>query len=429
MADVRHEKDVVVIGAGVAGLTAARALSQAGLTVDLLEARDRIGGRIFTQHDSTPIELGAEFIHGRPEATFEIVRSGGINVIESRGNLWTAIAGKLEQASGWDSGGSDAIWRALDQWEGEDQTFDQFAAERFPGEQWALARRMAARYLEGFDAARTDRVSMQWFVKTEAAQEEIEGEHNYRAASYDAVPQQIAAGFALNNVTVHLNSIVSEIRWERGQVEVITHTLDGTSQHSFTASRVIVTLPLGVLKNGIHFSPALPEKQAAMQQIEMGGVVKPVLRFHERFWNETMGFLFCDDEWIPTWWTQYPIDTPTLTGWVGGPRAERLSKHGKDFVIDCALNALSRIFSIPRERLDGLLEVSYLHDWQADPFARGAYTYVAVGGIDAPKTLGQPVENTLFFAGEATDTLGYTGTVHGAIISGQRAAEELLKTR
>jgi monoamine oxidase len=420
--------DIIVIGAGVAGLATTRVLSQAGLTVDLLEARDRIGGRIYTQHNSIPVELGAEFIHGRPEATFELVRSGGIDVAEMHGNLWVSMGRSLEQASGWGFG-DDAIWRALDHWDGDDRTFDQFAAERFPGDEWAEARQMAARYLEGFDAARPDRVSMQWFVKTEAAQAEIDGAHNYRVPiGYDAVPEQIATGFPLNRVALHLNTIVDEIRWSKGLVEVMTHATDSTANPAFTAERTVVTLPLGVLKNGIRFSPNLPDKQAAMQQIEMGAVIKPVLHFRERFWHETMGFLFSDDEWTPTWWTQYPNEVPLLTGWVGGPRAERLSQKGKDFVTDRALDALARIFSMERERLESLLEASYVHDWQADPFSRGAYTYVTVGGIDAPGRLAQPVEDTLFFAGEATDTLGYTGTVHGAIISGQRAAEEVSKS-
>jgi len=420
--------DTIVIGAGVAGLATARALSQAGLTVDLLEARDRIGGRIYTQHDGVPIELGAEFIHGKPDATFEIVRSGGIKVIDMRGNPWTSLNGKLERISSWGDS-ADAIWQALETWEGDDQTFDQFVAERFPGEQWAEARWMAARYLEGYDAVHTDRVSMQWFVKTEAAQSEISGLHNHRVPSgYDAVPKQLMASFAPDCVSLHLNTIVDEIRWQRGQVEVFTHAPDGTP-HTFTASRVVVTVPLGLLKNGVRFSPELPEKQAAMQQIEMGAVIKPVLHFRERFWHETMGFLFSDDEWIPTWWTQYPNEIPVLTGWVGGPRAERLSNQGKAFVIDRVLDALSGIFGLSRQRLDELLIASYVHDWQADPYARGAYSYVTVGGIDAPAVLAQPVEDTLFFGGEATDTLGYTGTVHGAIITGQRAAEALLKTR
>jgi monoamine oxidase len=355
------------------------------------------------------------------------VRSGNIQVTASRGNLWLSMGGTLEKASGWDTG-DDAIWQALERWAGEDQTFDQFAAEHFPGDEWAEARQMVARYLEGFDAAHPDRVSMQWFVKTEAALAEIDSEHSYRVrAGYDVVSQQIAAEFAPNCVTMHLNTIVEEIRWKRRQVEVFAHSPDGISKAPFTASGAIITLPLGVLKNGVRFSPELTEKQAAMSQIEMGAVIKLVLRFRERFWDETTGFLFSDDEWIPTWWTQYPNEVPVLNGWAGGPRAERLSGKGKDFVLDRALAALTRIFGLARERLNRLLEASYLHDWQSDPFAHGAYTYVTVGGIDAPEKLGSPVEDTLFYAGEATDTLGYTGTVHGAIITGMRAAEEVLK--
>jgi monoamine oxidase len=416
--------DVIVIGAGVAGLTAARVLSQEGLTVALLEARDRLGGRIFTHHDTTPVELGAEFIHGKPEVTFEIVRAGGIKAIEMRGNLWLARDGELSPASGWDSG-DDELWSALSEWHGDDQTFDQFINQRFPDKEHAEIRQTAAGYIEGYEAARTDRVSMAWFVKTEAAQAAINGDHNFRISTgYDSVSQQMAAQFASGCVSIHLNTTVSEIRWKPKHVEVIAHSPGEAT--TFTASRAVITLPLGVLKNGFRFSPHLPEKQVAMEQIEMGAVIKPVLRFRERFWDKTMGFLFSDDEWIPTWWTQYPNDVPLLTGWVGGPRAERLSHQGKAFVIDRALDALSHIFSMTRPQLEGLLEASYMHDWQADPFSRGAYSYVAVGGIDAPEKLAQPVEDTLYFAGEATDTLGYTGTVHGAIITGQRAAEAIL---
>jgi monoamine oxidase len=421
--------DVIVVGAGVAGLTAARILSQAGLSVDLLEARDRIGGRIFTDHSLTPVELGAEFIHGTPEATFDVLLEGSLQATEMRGDLWYSQDGRLTKATSWSSG-EDAIWEALNEWDGDDLTFDQFAAERFPGDRWAEARRRAARYLEGFDAAHTDRVSLKWFIKTEAAQGAIGGERNFRlTVGYDAVPQQIAAGFAAGKVATHLNTVVSEVHWRHGSVEVQAHHIGSDERLSFSAPRLVCTLPIGVLKQDIRFSPPLTQKQAALASIEAGAVIKPVLRFRERFWNERMGFLFSDDEWLPTWWTQYPADSTVLTGWCGGPRAERLSHRGTDFVIDRALEALSRIFGRQRAELESQLEAAYVHDWQADPFARGAYSYVLVDGIDAPGALAQTVENTLFFAGEATDTLGYTGTVHGAIITGQRAAHEVLKMK
>lgn len=420
--------DVIVVGAGVAGLTAARMLSRSGLSVDLIEARNRIGGRILTDHSITPVELGAEFIHGKPDATFDILGKGSIKATEMSGELWYSREGKLTRAGGWNSG-EDAIWNALKGWEGDDLTFDQFTAQHFPGEEWAQARRMAARYVEGYDAARSDRVSLKWFLKTEAAQDAIEGGRSFRlAVGYDAVPQQIAADFAPGKVVLHLNTVISEIHWQRGSVKVIARHSENDEPLSFAAPRLVITLPLGVLKQDIRFSPELPEKRAALASIEMGAVIKPVLRFRERFWNERMGFLFGDDEWIPTWWTQYPAQSTLLTGWCGGPRAERLSYRGRDFVIERALEALARMFDRSQAQLKSQLEAAYVHDWQADPFARGAYSYVLVGGIDAPAQLAQPVDDTLFFAGEATDTLGYTGTVHGAIMTGQRAADEVLKT-
>jgi monoamine oxidase len=104
-----------------------------------------------------------------------------------------------------------------------------------------------------------------------------------------------------------------------------------------------------------------------------------------------------------------------------------LALRGEEFVVGRALDSLSRMFGLERERLADLLAAWYTRDWQADPFARGAYSYIPVGGLDAPRLLARPIEDTLFFAGEATDLEGQNGTVHGAMASGQRAAIEILR--
>ncbi|HEV2459069.1 MAG TPA: FAD-dependent oxidoreductase, partial [Ktedonobacterales bacterium] len=157
-------------------------------------------------------------------------------------------------------------------------------------------------------------------------------------------------------------------------------------------------------------------------------------RFREPFWDPDhvkasplptlprLSFLFSDDAVVPTWWTSYPLRTPMLTAWVGGPRAERLAAKPADAIADQAVAALARVLGVDRRELESQLEGWYVHDWSVDPYARGAYSWVRAGGIDAPGRLAAPVEDTLFFAGEATDESGNTGTVHAALAEGTRAA-------
>jgi monoamine oxidase len=190
-----------------------------------------------------------------------------------------------------------------------------------------------------------------------------------------------------------------------------------------------------------------------MQKLEMGKVVRIVLRFRRRFWDEIspqshfsriqssqsqssksqssqtladMSFLFSSDEWFPTWWTTMPDKLPIITGWAPFDCAERLSGKSRSFVIDRALQTLGTLLNVKATELAAMLDGAYFHDWQSDPYSLGAYSYGAVGSDGAQQALGSPVENTLFFAGEATDVTGHNGTVHGAIASGHRAAQDIL---
>ena len=187
--------------------------------------------------------------------------------------------------------------------------------------------------------------------------------------------------------------------------------------------------------------PALSEKESSANKLAMGQVVRIILRFRERFWEglrlptkggaadnlEDLAFLHAPDELIPTWWTQLPVRVPLLVGWVGGPGVEKLSFDAGPSLLDKSVHALSNIFAIPRREIEELFEGSYTHDWQRDPFSQGAYSYVPVGGLGAESELAKPVANTLFFAGEATNAEGHSGTVHGAIATGLRAAREIIK--
>ena len=139
-----------------------------------------------------------------------------------------------------------------------------------------------------------------------------------------------------------------------------------------------------------------------------------------------MSFLFSQDEWFPTWWTTLPRKSPLLTGWAAGARAQKLAGQANDFIVEQALAALTRLLKVGRTELQSLLASAHTHDWESDPWSRGAYSYVTVGGDGAEAALAAPLEGTLFFAGEAADFSGHNGTVHGAIASGRRAAQGVL---
>lgn len=445
-----QDPDVIVIGAGAAGITAAVALSAAAVKVTILEARDRIGGRIFTVHDSSckaPVELGAEFIHGRPPQIWELLKSHRIRISEVKGDTWCSTNGKLAPCDFFSE--VDKILEKMDDRK-PDQSFENFL-KGYRGKSgndrhWEEAKKWATGYVSGFNAADPALVGVHWLVKEMRAEEKIEAdrifhsEHGY-ADLLGIFEKQLAAG----SVKVQKNTVVKSIQWRRGNATITARRPSGNS--SLSAPRVLITVPLGVLqasskeKGAIRFTPKLPEKKEnAIRNIAMGKVIRVTLRFRERFWNDLpkgrkkvsksmagLSFLLSHDEWFPTWWT-VSRGLPLLVGWAPFRCAERLSGKSESFVTEHAIEALHRLTGLPAGELEGLLEHVYCHDWQADPFSRGAYSYGKVGGDGAELALGKPVENTLFFAGEATDTTGNTGTVHAAMASGNRAAREIMES-
>lgn len=444
----KTDADVVIIGAGAAGLAAARELSQAGLRLAILEARGRIGGRICTLRDSSlrlPLELGAEFIHGKPEEVWQIVRAAALTVTEVTDNFWYAHDGVIERRNDFDSN-LEAVFKLMSRHESADQSFREFLEERGAGELTEQQKQEAISYVEGFHAARTEKISLKSLVRAEQTEQAIEGDKQFRILNgYDSAMDWLRAGLDPQRVTLHLNTVVKAVRWRKGNVEIISASGEGHPREPFTARCAVITLPLGVLKGspdrkgGIRFTPELRDKQAAIGQLEVGQVVKIIMRFREPFWENDeltgrtgeaslskLGFVVSRDEWVPTWWSARPVGAPILTGWAGGPAAERLSLASEKSVVDHALDSLARLLAIDRRKIEALLEGFHTHDWQADPFSQGAYSYVGVGGLDAPRRLARPVEDTLYFAGEATYAEGESGTVHGAIASGRRAAREVL---
>jgi monoamine oxidase len=451
-----EDRKVIIIGAGAAGLAAAVRLVSAGISVTILEARDRIGGRIFMHRDPSfpfPIALGAEFIHGLPPEIWEPLQSRKVAIQEVAGVPWCFDNGTLSTCSFFSE--VDDILKKMDA-KSIDESFLQFLARCFPpakdNPKLSEAKARATAYVRGFNAADPDRVGVHWLVAGMQAEEKIDGdrafhsEHGYEDLLTIFREQMKDAG-----VEISLDTIVDSIEWSSGRVAITTHKNESHKNSgalNLSASRVLITLPLGVLQasvnsadeaGAVRFTPALPaNKRNAMQKLVMGKVIRIVLRFRRRFWDEIsppahspttladMNFLFSEDEYFPTWWTTMPDKLPIITGWAPFDCAERLSGKSRSFVIDRALHTLGTLLHVKTLELAELLEAAYFHDWQSDPYSLGAYSYGAVGSDGAQQALASPIENTLFFAGEATDVTGHNGTVHGAIASGHRAAQDIL---
>ena len=446
---------IVVVGAGAAGLTAARTLARAGRRVLLLEARARIGGRLLTQAHApgaapsrSPIELGAEFVHGRPAALWSLIEEARLATYELGGAQVACASGSLDRPTEPPAHAYQVLEDMI-AWHGEhaadaDRSFTEYLEARgLSGEE----TRPAVSYVEGFNAADARRISLAALVAQQRAEDAVEGDRLFRIASgYSSLAAHLAATFCRAGGELRLSHPVERIRWRRRSVTIEARDPAGRPAE-LTAERLVLTVPLGVLKSGaIAFDPTPSVLLGEAARLEMGQVERVVLEWRRPVWKDpallaahpalagalaTLGFLFTPTEAPATWWTPYPDPTPLLTGWAGGPRADalgaRLAADGRpDARRRHCLAALTRVLGPAAAPLEPALIACHHHDWRADPFARGAYSYVPVGALAVPARLATPLEDTLYLAGEHTHTAAQWGTVHAAIESGARAAAQIL---
>jgi monoamine oxidase len=430
--------DVIVIGAGVAGLAAASHLAAAGREVLLLEGRDRVGGRIWTRREAgvpVPIELGAEFIHGSAALTRSLLAQAGSPVVDSAGSHLTLEEGEPQAREPfWPN--IEAVMRDSTVLAERDMSFDDFLDQQPPGSLSPEERQRARMMAEGFDAADTARASAR-AIAAEWTGDTLGAATSRPRDGYEALLAALVAPRHGDRPRLRLNSPVCEVRWARHAVEVSGEFLGAP----FTArsARAVIALPLGVLQSpppaagAVRFTPGIDAKRAALAGLASGPVVKILLRFASAFWEELhdgryrdVSFFHVPGAQIPTFWTCAPARAPLLVAWAGGPRAQAVSAGATPQLLAAtATQSLQRLFGRHVD-VRGHLEGYYYHDWQHDPFARGAYSYVLLGGSEARAHLARPLDDTLFFAGEATDTHGEGGTVTGALQSGRRAALEVL---
>ena len=434
--------DAVVLGAGAAGLAAARVLSQAGCSAIVLEARDRVGGRIYTREDAglpVPIDLGGEFIHGATEISFALLRSAGTVAVDTGGDSYALEDGELRDRGDPFAAVQRVMKRARDL--PEDVSIEEFL-RGLPDDldDVERVRRNVRMMVEGFDAADPRRASTRALAEEWGGGENGQTSEQFRpVGGYGPLLRALLGALDPARVHVRLATAVHAVRriaasdGEPDRVVVEATTCTGEAL-SVRARAAIVTLPVGVLQaNDVRFEPELPQRtRAALERIVMGPVIKLALRFRTRFWERVHAgryrdgaFFYNGDGGFPVFWTLLPMRTPLLIAWAGGPRAAALSGRDEPQLVRQALNDLAVLFGDEADP-HGELEAAYAHDWDRDPYARGAYSYVSVGAGDPRGDLAAPVDGVLFFAGEATSPIAEAGTVAGALQTGERAAREVL---
>jgi monoamine oxidase len=425
------DPEVVIVGAGAAGLAAARELALAEIPTLVLEARPRLFGRVRTVHDQAwpaPVETGAEFVHDEAPLTSALARRAAA-ALETVPDRHVILGPETTRSFGDPDERLQALLAPLRHSRG-DRSLASVLAEQPANADAELVRF----FVEGYHAAQVDRISARSLLQDDDPEANEAPTQRRPLAGYDAVLRGLVAALPKDLIAIRTDVAVTRIAWRPGHV-----TLESDSE-IVEAPACIVTAPLGVLKaRTLPIEPWPDGWDGALACLEVGAVQKVTLLLQEAFWTaaalwpasgrRTMpNFWHAPAEAFPTWWTTAPRGLPILTGWAGGPKAHSLAAQNATAIVDRAITSLAHMFELPRRRLESMVRGWHWHDWMSDPYSRGAYTYVGVNGLAAQEHLARPVDSTLALAGEALNRESI-GTVEGAFASGRQAAHHILHAR
>jgi monoamine oxidase len=415
---------IIVIGAGAAGLMAARELGRAGKRVTILEARDRCGGRI----DPLPMadfgyraEGGAEFVHGEAPVTRAVLREAGLSLVPLQGTRWTAREGTLSRDDAHNPH-AGRLHRVLAELKA-DLPIAEFLTQNFSGPEYGQLRHSILRMVEGYDAADPARASTfalrdEWMNGERGPQTRIVG-------GYGALIDFLAAECVGHGVRIHFGAAVSAIEPAGKAAAVVCANGD---RHIGDVTILTVALPL---LQDIELPSAARQAAAAAGDIGFGNVIKILLRFKDRCWARITGNKLTDlsflvsDQTVPVWWTQHPSAHAVLTGWFAGPRTEGLASLDEKAIVKLGTNSLAAIFGLSLPQLQQEVVAARAINWGNDPFARGAYSYATVKTRAAQSTLAA-ADGAVLFSGEALYRGHDMGTVEAALASGLETARTLL---
>ena len=418
--------DIIVIGAGAAGLLAARELGKAGKKVLVLEARNRIGGRILPLDENEfgyAAQGGAEWVHGVAPVTKALIKEAGLTLVPEDGEIWTVRGGELTQVTSFITT-NEKLKEKLTELK-EDISMHDFLERNFPGQEHAKLKNSIYQMIQGYDAADPRLISActlrdEWLGRPEM--------------TVVALDHRIEEGYGalINFLEIECEKYGVEIKLKTPVKKVSLSSVETDVGEIYESEKVLITVPLPLIQD-FDFSPELESKKEHASQIGFGYAIKVLVKFKTRWWEHVtaydltkMAFITSNEKFL-TAWTQYPLITTDLTGYMAGPTAFEYRDVDNEVLVDEFLTSLANAFGVSKDFIKTEVAYSKVINWPGDPYAKGAYSYTRFDTKDAYEKMIEPVQDKIYFAGEALYTGGITATVEAALGSAVDVAKKILK--